>query len=265
MHNWVSLPIVLLTTIRSICFVVLSLLVPVKTEAQTEAKTYTPKFSLTVGGAYAFQSINTMQQPSERGTSLRLDKFTTSPPLALRFQLNYAVNDHYEYRLLVSPFAQKGSFTASGKIVSESTEFATGETIETHFAFNSVRFGFANKITEGFFKNCKIGATLVVRKWEITLKSATKRSDNDNWLGLPLIYVGYEKNLTPKLNVTADLDALGFPSAYVMEGGGALNYKLSKHVMAGLQYRIISGAYYASDIANGFTSQNIGMALTAKF
>jgi hypothetical protein len=255
----------LFSTFRQIAFMLFLLLISVKIFSQTETKSYKPKLAITIGTGYAFQYINSIQQPSERGTSIRLDKFSTSPPLAYRLQINYAVDENKEYRLLISPFVQKGSFTADNSILSEGTEFSNGETIETYFSFNSIRFGFANKLTEGFFKNCKIGLTLVVRKWEISLKSATKNSDNDNWLALPLLYVGYEKNITPNLVFTSDLDVLGFPSAYVLEGGAALNYKMSKHFQLGLQYRIISGAFNSSEIKNAFTAQNVGLAVTTKF
>jgi hypothetical protein len=84
-------------------------------------------------------------------------------------------------------------------------------------------------------------------------------------LALPLLFVGYEKNVSPKLVFTTELDVLGFANAYVLEGGSALNYQLSKNFQLGLQYRIISGAYISSDIRNLFTAQNIGLALTTKF
>ena len=61
------------------------------------------------------------------------------------------------------------------------------------------------------------------------------------------------------------MDGLITPFAYVLEGGTALNYQLQKHLRVGLQYRIISGAYIASDVKNKFTSQNIGLALTGQF
>jgi hypothetical protein len=205
-----------------------------------------------------------LQQPSERGTSLRFDKFTTSSPLAMRLQVNYKVTENKEYRLLLSPFSQKGSFIANKKTISETTEFNDGEKVETYFGFNSIRLGFANKISHGTFKNFKIGATLVVRKWEVKLNSTTKKSENNNWLALPLLFLGYEKDLSPKLVFASELDILGFPSAYVLEGGWALNYKLSKNFQFGLQHRIISGAYLSSDIKNLFTAQNIGVALTTK-
>jgi hypothetical protein len=251
--------------VKYIGSVVFLLLISVKTLAQTEAKTRIPKIAVTIGSGYAFQNKNRVQQPSERGTSLRFDKFTTSAPVALRLQVNYKVDENKEYRLLISPFSQKGSFTASNKVLSEGTEFSDGEKIDTYFGFNSIRFGFANKISQGTFKNFKIGVTLVVRKWEVSLKSATKTSENDNWLALPLLFVGYEKNISPKLVFTTELDVLGFPNAYVLEGGSALNYQLSNNFQFGLQYRIISGAYISSDIKNLFTAQNIGLALTTKF
>jgi hypothetical protein len=244
-------------------FVLLFLLISLKTTAQTEGKM--PKFSLTIGSGFAFQYKNTIQQPSESGTSLRLDPFLTSSPLALRFQANYAVSENMEYRFLVSPFIQKSSFTATEKLRSQGTTFEKGEKIETYFSFNSVRFGFANKIRQGFFKNCKVGVTLVVRKWDVRLKSAEHNSNNDNLLALPLLYLGYEKNITPKLIFTSDIDVLGFAQAYVLEGGTALNYKVSKNFLLGAQYRILSGAYNSSDIKSAFTAQNIGLAFTAKF
>jgi hypothetical protein len=249
---------------KKIGFAVL-LFFSLKIIAQNEPQNDAPKYAVTFGTGYAFQYFNKMQQPSERGTPLRLDKFSTSAPVAFRLQMSYFDHKNTEYRVLFSPFLQKGTFTPAQKVLSQSTEFGANEAIKTRFGFNVFRVGFARKKTSGFFKNFKIGATLVVRKWEIHLQSATKKSDNDNLLALPILYLGYEKNIGRKLFLTADFDGIAIPSAYVVEGGGALNYQLHKNLRAGLQYRLLSGFFEDGDIKNAFTTQNLGIALTAQF
>jgi hypothetical protein len=226
---------------------------------------FKPKVSVTLGTGFAFQYFNNLRQGGETGTHVRLDKYSTSKPIALRLQINYAMSETKEIRLLLSPFTQSGSFTATESIKTKGAVFESGEKIETQFSFSSLRLGFANKVTDGVFKNFKIGATLIVRKWETSQKSATKNSEDVNWLALPLLYVGYEKNIAPKVSVTADLDVIGIPSAYALEGGSALNFKLNKTFQAGLQYRILSGFFTDGSIKNAFTGQNIGVALTANF
>jgi hypothetical protein len=233
--------------------------------AQKDTGNYRPKFSITLGSGYIFQYYNKISQPSTTGSQLRLDKYSNSLPIAYRLQLNYYTNENTEIRILVSPFSQRGAFTPNDEIKAETEEFNANEEINTYFAFNSVRVGFAKKISEGTFNHFKIGGTLVARKWEVGLNNSTKKTYNSNILALPLLYVGYEKNILPKVNLTADLDILGFPFAYVLEGGWALNYNLQKHISVGLQYRILSGAYISSEINNKLTAQNIGLALTAKF
>jgi hypothetical protein len=264
-HNWVATRSTRLATLRNICFVVFSLLISVKMAAQTASKSHSPKFSLTVGTGFAFQYFNNLRQGGESGTPVRLDKYSTSSPIALRLQVNYAISETKEVRFLVSPFTQSGSFTATEKVQTKDVVFEKGEKIDTRFSFSSVRLGFANKVTEGAFSNFKIGATLIVRKWETRQKSATKNSEDNNWLALPLLYVGYEKKLAPKTSVTADLDVIGIPSAYALEGGAALNFDVVKAFQVSLQYRILSGFFTDGSIKNAFTGQNIGLALTAKF
>jgi hypothetical protein len=223
------------------------------------------KFSVTLGVGYAFQYFNNLRQGGESGTPVRLDLYSTSKPIALRAQVNYALNERQEIRLLISPFTQSGSFTATDKIKSKDAIFEGGEKIDTRFSFDSYRLGFANKVTQGVFKDFKIGATIIVRKWETTQQSASKRSYDINWLALPLLYVGYEKNIASKLSFTADLDVIGIPSAYALEGGLALNFRINKTFQTGLQYRILSGAFSDGSIKNAFTGQNIGLAFTTNF
>jgi hypothetical protein len=237
----------------------------IKVWSQTEATPAPTKFSFTFGTAYAFQYYNRLRQSSDKGTNIRLDNYSKSPPIALRWQFNYAINDRTDIRLLISPFSEKGEFTPNNQVISKDAEFMKGEKIESRFAFDVYRLGFSNRVTEGRFKNFKIGATLIIRKWEASLKSSTKRSFNDNWLALPLLYLGYEKNIAKKWLVTSDLDIIVAPFAYALEGGGALNYKVSRFFNLGLQYRILSGAFRDSEINNAFTTQNIGIAATIKF
>jgi hypothetical protein len=224
-----------------------------------------PKFSTTLGVGYAFQYYNNLQQGGGNGTPVRLDKYSTSQPIAFRFQLNYAKTPTLQYRLLISPFTQKGSFIANDKIKTKDVTFEKNEKIDTRFSFSSLRVGFANKVTHGIFKDFKIGATLIVRKWQTSQKSSTKNSADVNWLGLPLLYVGFDKHIAPKISVTADLDVIGIPSAYALEGGSALNFKINKTFQVGLQYRILSGFFTDGSINNAFTGQNIGLALTSYF
>jgi hypothetical protein len=242
-----------------------SVFIPFKMVSQSEEKTSNPKFLLTVGTAYTFQYHNNIQQPSDKGTALRLDNYKLDSPLALRFQLDYKATETTTYRFLISPFVTKSTFIASDKIIAKDKTFEKGEEIKSRFGFSSVRFGFFNKITEGFFTDFKIGATVIARKWEIILESVTQKSENDNFLILPLLYVGYEKNITPKVSFTSDLDVLYFPFAYALEGGSALNYDLHKNFQIGLQYRIISGTFKSDEIKNEFTSQNVGIALRTRF
>jgi hypothetical protein len=236
-----------------------------KLASQIEEKIYQPKFSLTIGTGYAFQYYNRLRQSGDKGTNIRLDKYSKSLPLALRLQLNYAINDRTTIRFLISPFSERGEFTPNSEVISKDATFMKGEKIESRFSFDVYRIGFSNKVTAGFFKDFKIGATLIVRKWETSLKSTTKSSFNDNWLALPLLYLGYEKNISKKIMLTSDLDVIAAPFAYALEGGGALNYKINKFFNIGMQYRILSGAFNDSDISNAFTSQNIGIATTIKF
>jgi hypothetical protein len=240
-------------------------LVSIKLFSQAVEAPPAPKISVTLGTGYAFQYYNNLRQAGESGTPVRLDLYSTSTPIALRLQVNYAVNATEEIRLLISPFSQSGSFIPTENVRSKDAEFISGEKIDTRFSFDVYRLGFANKVTHGFFKDFKIGATLIIRKWETNLKSATKNSYDVNWLGLPLLYLGYEKNLSSKLFVTTDLDIIAAPFAYALEGGTALNYKINQSLQAGLQYRILSGAFSDSSIKNAFTTQNIGVALTTRF
>lgn len=252
--------------IKQISTILLVLVIAsVKLFSQTAEAPSEPKISVTIGSGYAFQYYNNLRQAGENGTPVRLDLYSTSKPIALRLQVNYAVNDTEEIRFLVSPFTQNGSFISTENIKSKDAEFSIGDKIDTQFSFDVYRLGYANKVTKGFFKDFKIGATLIVRKWETNLKSTTKKSYDVNWLALPLLYIGYEKNIAPKLTITGDLDIIGAPFAYALEGGTALNYKLSKSFQAGLQYRILAGAFSDTSIKNAFTTQNIGVALTTKF
>jgi hypothetical protein len=233
--------------------------------AQTKDSLNSNELSISVGAGYVFQYYNKIAQPAETGSGIRLDKYNTSLPVLYRLQINYALNTNKYLRLVVSPFNQMGSFTSNTRIVSEDVQFNSGEKVDTYFGFNALRFGFVNRTTEGRFKSFKMGITLVVRKWEVRLMSSAKESTNDNVLALPLLYLGYERKFNSRFGLNAEVDVLGFPFAYVLEGGAELDYQLSKNFKIAVQYRILSGAFNSNEIKNALTAQSIGLSSIIKF
>jgi hypothetical protein len=229
------------------------------------AQQVSPRFAITLGSGLGIQYNNSLQQSSSNGTPISVGKYSTSVPLALRLQVNYHMPNNQMIRVLVSPFNESGSFAAIGNTIIQDKQFVNGEMITTHFGFNVLRIGFAKKQTEGRWQNFKLGGTLAIRKWEASFTSASKKAKNDNLIAVPLLFVGYEKNLSAKINWDTELDGLIVPFAYVLEGGSKLNYQLSKKISSGLYYRILSGYYNDADIKNQFTTQSLGINIQLNF
>jgi hypothetical protein len=234
-------------------------------KAQNKSETFAPKVSVTIGAAMGFQYYNTLQQSKESGTPIALGKHSTSNPLALRLQVDYHISNTKKLRILLSPFNETGIFTPTATTNIEGKQFATGVPIKTRFGFNVLRIGLSNKQEEGRVKNFKIGGTLAIRKWQASFESAVTNTANDDIIVVPLLFVGYEKFITPKLFFNTEIDGLIVPFASVMEGGSSLNYKLSQNIAAGLQYRILAGTYNSSDVKNKFITQNIGLNACFQF
>jgi hypothetical protein len=233
--------------------------------AQEKKPIEPPKFEITLGAGYGFQYFNSLQQSSSSGTLVPLHKYSTSKPLALRFQIDYNINPLKKVRILLSPFNETGVFKPSEMIDIEGKKFKAEEEIKTRFGFNVLRIGFSNKKEEGKFKNFKIGGTLVIRKWQASFKSASLNTANDNLLAVPLLFLGYEKFIRPKLFFNAEFDGLIVPFASVVEGGASLNFIITKNISTGLQYRILAGTYNSSDVKNKFSTQSIGFNTGIKF
>jgi hypothetical protein len=233
--------------------------------AQDKKEVPSKRIAITIGTALGFQYYNTLQQSSESGTPIALGKYSTSKPLALRLQVDYYLSNTKKIRVLLSPFNETGVFTPTTTTNIEGKQFATGVPIKTRFGFNVLRVGFSNKQEEGRFKNFKIGGTLAIRKWQASFKSANNNTANDNIIAVPLLFVGYEKFITPKLFFNTEIDGLIVPFASVMEGGSSLNYTITKNISAGLQYRVLAGTYNASDVKNKFITQNIGLNACVQF
>jgi hypothetical protein len=246
---------------------ILLLALQINNNAKSQDKKEVPpqRLAIIIGTALGFQYYNTLQQSSENGTPIPLGKYSTSKPLAVRLQIDYYLSNTKKIRVLLSPFNETGIFTPASTTNIEGKQFVTGVPVKTRFGFNVLRIGFSNKQEEGRFKNFKIGGTLAIRKWQASFESANINTANDNIIIVPLLFIGYEKFITPKLFFNTEIDGLIVPFASVMEGGSSLNYAITKNISAGFQYRVLAGTYNSSDVKNKFITQNIGLNACVQF
>lgn len=196
---------------------------------------------LEVEGAAAWQTRNDFAVPGGSGTRVALDRPASDPVAAGRVTLILDLGERWAVRALAAPLRLRTTFVPAGAIRFQDATFAAGVPVEHEYVFNSYRLSLFRRFRAGAAAEFRLGLTAKVRDAKLEL-AAGQLARGESDLGVvPLIYGGVRVALAPRLVADVDLDALGAPQGYAIDGTVRLVRSLGPALAAFAGYRLLDG------------------------
>ncbi|MFM8269264.1 MAG: hypothetical protein ACKN9V_03670, partial [Pseudomonadota bacterium] len=188
-----------------------------------------------------WQSRNDCRIPGNSGTLFSLKDFGKGPFLAGRIYAGYRWTEKSEFRLLFAPLSLKGQKVIDSPITFQDQTFVSGVLTESLFRFNSYRATYRYKILDTSDWKLWIGFTAKVRDAEISLSQASISAKKSDLGFVPLFHFRVIYQVSPKLALDLDGDALAAPQGRAEDIVFRLSYELKPSWRANIGYRLLEG------------------------
>ena len=220
---------------------------------------------LSVGNSW--QARNDVQIPNDDlGSRFSLkDAVGTGPTPAVRFEVNWAINEKHGIRVLLAPlsYAEKATFDQTVLFAGES--FNADQVTDATYRFNSWRLGYHYALMQSDAGSLRIGATLKVRDAEIRLKQGSTESYDDDVGVVPLLYLAGTYKLGNRWTIRADLDGLAGGPGRAIDLGLALDFRVAGQWQIGAEVRVLDGGADTDDVYNFARFNSAAMAISTAF
>jgi len=205
------------------------------------ANDYRADLRLSIGNSW--QALNEVQIPNDdEGTRFSLDEAVGPGPVtAVRFELNWAINDRHGVRIMLAPLSYTETVTFENSIQFMGAAFEANQPLDATYRFNSWRVGYHYTLKNDPTTTFRVGGTLKIRDAEIRLQQGETDSGTDNIGAVPLIYLAYEYRFSNGWSLAGDIDALGGGRGRAIDAGVKLDYALTEQWRIGSEFRVLDG------------------------
>ena len=206
----------------------------------------------------------TFYATSNKNSSLK-DAVGSGPAPAVRFEVNWAMNQKHGIRVLLAPlsYTEKATFDQPVRFAGES--FNSDQAVDATYKFNSWRVGYHYSLMQSDAGSLRIGATLKVRDAEIRLKQGNTESYDDDVGVVPLLYLAGTYRLSNRWTIRADFDGLAGGPGRAIDLGVALDFRVAKQWQIGAEVRVLDGGADTDDVYNFARFNSSAIAISTAF
>ena len=201
------------------------------------------KFGIEVESGRFWQSKNDVQIPNdETGTRFSLKDLVGGGPWpSLRFNLTWNLNDRHALRAVLAPLSVTETGSLTEAVDFAGGQFASGQTVNGTYRFNSWRLGYRYRLTNRSNMNAWVGFTAKLRDAEIRLEQGeTVAKDTD--LGfVPLLHLAADWQFAPRTRLEFDFDGLAGGPGRAFDSALKVTYELHNRLRIGAGYRTLEG------------------------
>jgi hypothetical protein len=211
------------------------------------------RFSIYAESGVAFTGYNDARSPgdlAENNTFSFVDDLESDPVPQIRLNAHYQITPRHQVSLLYTPLRVRPEGTFDRDIEYEGETFLAGEPIEALYRFDSYRLQYRYLFKNQNMIIRSIGASLKLRDAEIYLKSGAKKGTKTNTGLVPLISFKLGYDITPRLALNLDGEALASKFGRAEDVLASVDYKLNERFTLKGGYRILEGG---SDIDEVYT------------
>jgi len=212
-----------------------------------------------------FTGYNNVRIPGNQGTRFSLkDDLKPKTAFFYRLRLNYTLRRRHTFSLLYAPLQTQSKGRIANDVLFEGVVFPANTDLVGDFKFNSYRFTYRCDLVRRRKIVFGLGFTAKIRDARIALSAPGLFSEKTNVGFVPIINFSLLWNMTDKLGLLLDGDALAAPQGRAEDVLLALRYRLSDKIGIRAGYRILEGGADGASVYN-FTLlhyASVGVAYT---
>lgn len=221
---------------------------------------------LALEGGALFQTRNDVQIPPDTGTRFSLVNPLGKGPLPyVRGEGKYAFNARHRLRLLIAPLTIEKTGRLDNTVVYHGATFLANTDTTIRYQFNSYRLTYAYRVLENAAWAWDVGLTAKVREAEIALTQGTTSSHYPDLGFVPLLHLAAEGRISPRWNLSMDLDASWSPYGRAEDLGVFALYRFNDTWRLGAGYRTVEGGADVDVVYNFAWFHYAGLRLEAHF
>lgn len=226
-----------------------------------------PSVNLRLSVGSSWQTRNDVQIPNDDlGSRFSLEEAVGAGPVsAVRFEVNWAINDRHGIRVLLAPLSYTESAQFDQPIRFAGESFAADQDTDASYRFNSWRVGYHYSLMNSDAGSLRVGATLKVRDAEIRLEQGSTESYDDDVGFVPLLYLAGDYRLSERLTFRADFDGLAGGPGRVIDLGVGLDYAITQRWQIGAEVRVLDGGADTDDVYNFARFNSAALAISTEF
>jgi hypothetical protein len=221
------------------------------------------QWSVDVESGLAVNGYNDVRIPGTTGTDFSLtDDLDSDPAIFWRLRVGRRLGGRHHLSVLVAPLRLEAAGRICRPIVFTGVIFPADTPLRSLYRFDSYRLTYAYDVVkqEGF--RIAAGATAKIRDAAIRLTSDAQVAEKSNTGFVPLLHLAVDWDISHRLRVVLDVDALAAPQGRAEDILLALSGRLNNSLRLRAGYRMLEGGADNDEVYN-FTLVNyalVGMA-----
>ena len=226
-----------------------------------------PSVNLRLSVGSSWQTRNDVQIPNDDlGSRFSLEEAVGAGPVsAVRFEMNWAINDRHGIRVLLAPLSYTESVQVDQPVNFAGESFSADQDTDATYRFNSWRVGYHYSLMNNDAGSLRVGATLKVRDAEIRLKQGGTESYDDDVGLVPLLYLAGDYRLSERLTFRADFDGLAGGPGRAIDLGIGLDYAITQRLQIGAEVRVLDGGADTDDVYNFARFNSAALSISTSF
>ena len=226
-----------------------------------------PSVNLRLSVGSSWQTRNDVQIPNDDlGSRFSLEEAVGAGPVsAVRFEMNWAINDRHGIRVLLAPLSYTESVQFDQPVNFAGESFSADQDTDATYRFNSWRVGYHYSLMNNDAGSLRVGATLKVRDAEIRLKQGGTESYDDDVGLVPLLYFAGDYRLSERLTFRADFDGLAGGPGRAIDLGVGLDYAITQRWQIGAEVRVLDGGADTDDVYNFARFNSAALSISTSF
>lgn len=189
-----------------------------------------------------WSGYNDVRIPGDTGTLFSLSKdLATDSDVYFRARLEYTFGGRHCLSALYAPLTLKATGTLEDAVVFVDTEFEAGTEVEGTYTFNSYRLTYRYTLTSGDRFEAGVGFTAKIRDALVRVEGGGQSAEKANVGVVPLLNFRLAWDLTDRVGLLLEGDALAAPQGRAEDVIAALLFDATDHVRIRLGYRIVEG------------------------
>jgi hypothetical protein len=209
------------------------------------------RFAVDLESGIVSSGYNDVRIPGDIGTEFSLsDDLDAKATAFFRARIGYALTDRSTLFLLAAPLEIEASGETPRDIYFQGETFPAGQNVDALFRFDSYRLTYRYDLYRTGKLELALGLTAKIRDAEISLSGPNAQSKKTNVGFVPLLNFSLHYNLTDRLGLLLDGDALAAPQGRAEDVLAALTYAHSDRLQLRVGYRVLEGGADNDEVYN---------------